>query len=153
MEILLLVKNTCFRATRVAFTYRQGSKSHPKKLQKGSNKKLPISSNYPSHSLEKPQCKGQAVKERRLRANLPCSNFHNKHQKAVSAMYCQFTMQCFSILARKSKYTGRPDFPIQVFSKNDQIKVRLAKKHTCTQRTAAVHQKHTYNHGHQQLRK
>ena len=52
-------------------------------------------------------------------ANLPCSNFHNKHQKAVSAMYCQFTMQCFSILARNSKMLALLDFPYSLF-KNDQ---------------------------------
>ena len=118
----------------------------PQKITKRfQTKKLPISSNYPSHSLEKQQCKGQAVKERRLRANLPCSNFHNKHKNAVSAMYCQFTMQCFSILARKSKlYSGS----------TKMIKLKCDwQRHTCTQRTAAVHQKHTYNHGHQQLRK
>ena len=126
----------------------------PQKITKRfQTKKLPISSNYPSHSLEKPQCKGQAVKERRLRANLPCSNFHHKHKNAVSAMYCQFTMQCFSILARKSKlYLAGSTFPYSL--KMTKLKCEIGKaKHTCTQRTAAVHQKHTYNHGHQQLRK
>ena len=129
MKILLSVKNTCFRATRGWLLLIACDKQKPpqKITKRFQTKKLPISSNYPSHSLEKPQCKGQAVKERRLRANLPCSNFHNKHKNAVSAMYCQFTMQCFSILARKSKILAGSTFPYSLF-KNDQIKVRLAKQ-------------------------
>ena len=45
-------------------------------------------------------------------------------------MYCQFTMQCFSILARKSKLYWPARLSHTVFFKNDQIKVRLAKTST-----------------------
>ena len=56
MEILLSVKNTCFRATwgwLLLVALRQ-AKAIKKITNRCQTKKLPTSSNYPSHSLEKP---------------------------------------------------------------------------------------------------